>query len=1269
MTKWSYAVVASLLLIAAMSSVFSQEMGLRRHRRMFVVPAPGPVVIDGKLDDWDLSGQIELYVMEGTRATQSGKIAMMYDADALYISGDIRDPSPMMNRHAPEVEGNFCWDADAFQLRLVVDPELGYPVTDNAFVKDVSDQLVHLLLWNYTDRQEANLQMNVSMKYKVPPGSERFGVIQKNRFQAAYRMADDKRGYFFEYRIPWSTLGGKRPLKGGDVVAATMQINWGTPDGLKVVQFSGVAYDLTTAGISYQNAAVWGKLIFSREGHLPHELAEEGVTPAKPQPLTFSYDLPENGEATVALFNKDNEVVRLLDAQTPRQAGHQVVTWDGLDTVGRPVPPGAYTWKGLYHQPITTRHVLSVHNSGNPPYITDDGKGSWGGDHGVPTGICAIANNMILCWSSSEAGYGLLRTDIEGNRQAGARTRAAWFMASDGARLFTSYADGIIVCDAHDFRPLAFGKDVERLAPPPGGTDAVNTITGLAYCNHALYAAFSARNLIAVYDADQGTLTKSWTVPSPGAMTIRQDGTLLLISDGVLATLANGQVAVLARKHLDAPAGLTLDAQGNIYVANRGKLQNVAVFAADGAYQRSIGRAGGRPQLGRYNPAGMLMPKGMAIDAQRRLWVAEESDSPKRISVWDVRSGKLSKEFFGAAHYSSFIWMDPENSREIFCDSVIWKVDLNKKTWYPYSTFWRASDNPDGFGQVATHMGGFRAFTAKNGRQYGWAICGRPGDNPQPTVLFMRVGDIFKPIVAITAAMSSPLIAAKMPAPHGAVFAWEDRNGDMIMQADEISRPVATRWCGLNAVDRELNLWFREPPANIIDSKGDGKYVLFKPLAGAAGSVFHPLRFAKDGRPIYDFTRLEPTSISVNAVDDQDGAAYLCKSLPAPAVDGAYARYSPSGRLEWRYRGVVEWLTAMSLPPMKPGQLYAPTSYLGTAGDITGWNTYFGIAHLYTRDGLYVARLFDDIRIGKGMGPNTIYCENFNGQIVKPKGMERYFFLGGDIDGRVTEVCGLNTVKRLMGGQYTITDADVLTAADALARYQSRRAQTQHVEITHGRKTLGTGVPVEKTVSAERAFRVWLAYDDANLYLQYDVSSPAELVSNESDPRIIFKGGNCCDLQLATDPTADPKRSKPAPGDVRLLVTRRQDAAGKFTPLAVIYRPHIRGFQGQPILLSSPTGKEPFDAIETSDQVKIDYVKTPANFTATLTIPRALLGWTAKSGDAVRLDVGYIFGNSAGNKAAARAYWMNNGFSANILNDIPNESRLEPALWGTAALE
>jgi hypothetical protein len=133
---------------------------------------------------------------------------------------------------------------------------------------------------------------------------------------------------------------------------------------------------------------------------------------------------------------------------------------------------------------------------------------------------------------------------------------------------------------------------------------------------------------------------------------------------------------------------------------------------------------------------------------------------------------------------------------------------------------------------------------------------------------------------------------------------------------------------------------------------------------------------------------------------------------------------------------------------------------------------------------------------------------------------------------------------------------------------------------------------------------------------------------------------------------------------VRLLVTRQQ---GK--PLAVLYRPKVKGFKGEPVVLKSPTGQEAFDAIETSDRVQLEYQKTTAGFRAAVTIPLSVLGWTPEPGSAVRMDLGYLFGNSTGNQCGQRAYWSNTGPTAGIIGDVPSESRLEPNQWGTATVE
>jgi hypothetical protein len=141
-------------------------------------------------------------------------------------------------------------------------------------------------------------------------------------------------------------------------------------------------------------------------------------------------------------------------------------------------------------------------------------------------------------------------------------------------------------------------------------------------------------------------------------------------------------------------------------------------------------------------------------------------------------------------------------------------------------------------------------------------------------------------------------------------------------------------------------------------------------------------------------------------------------------------------------------------------------------------------------------------------------------------------------------------------------------------------------------------------------------------------------------------------------------RTRPTPGDVRLLVTRQQ---GK--PVAVIYRPKVKGFKGQPVVLRSPTGTESFDTIEVSDKVRLDYRKTPAGFSATVTIPLTVLGWKPQPNSTVRLDLGYLFGNARGNQCARRAYWSNTSATAGIIGDVPSESRLEPQQWGTAIVE
>ena len=631
----------------------------------------------------------------------------------------------------------------------------------------------------------------------------------------------------------------------------------------------------------------------------------------------------------------------------------------------------------------------------------------------------------------------------------------------------------------------------------------------------------------------------------------------------------------------------------------------------------------------------MLEAGGIAVEQRGQLWVAETLDSPKRVSVWDSKTGGLLREFFGGSAFSTFVSADPQRPDEFYCHGVLWKVDLDKGTNEPVSTIWRQTapnmvDVPGG-GGYASH---FRVFTARNGKQYGFGMVGFAN------LLYRREGDVFKPVAGVVSLNSRfcnrdaqfPAFQDRKQFPEGAYY-WQDTNDDQVVQPDEIM-PVAEGRAEhlFNWFDADLNAWC------------DG------------GFQFRPLRIEPNGRPVYDVAKREPMPFkgrNSNAaslwLDDQDDTVYTLD----PGADDGFAHWTHDGKPLWTFRGVMDWHAAINLPPVGPGKFWGPTMPLGVAGEFTGLAIYFGPFQLVTRDGLFVGMIMHDGRTLGNPPHERINCENIAGQLLYIPASKRYFLLAGDQDGRINEILGLNSVKRLTGGAYTLSAADVKTAADAQAEFQRLKQKAQPLFIVRGKGSLDSASRVSKHLDDGRGFEAKVAYDEKNLYVGYEVDSPSELVNGITDPHLIFKGGNLLDVQLRTDA-----------GDQRLLITRQGDK-----PVAVLFRPKVKGFAGQPIVLTSPTGQESFDAIDVLPKVDLVYAKTAAGFKAVATIPLDAIGWKPVPGASVKIDLGYIFGNPTGMQANLRSYWSNHGFSSGIVNDIPNESRLEPKEWGAATVE
>ncbi len=1288
--------LAAMLCLAASSALYAQ--GVYHNQRVFVVPTPSKVTIDGDLKDWDLSGEILTYVVEASMDYQSARTAFMYDNEALYISGRVADPSPMLNQADPAVNPDFGWDGDAFQLRLALDPGLGYPLKIGGYDRNPSDMLVHMTLWNYSGDGKPVLHLKYGMNYHDAHGYHK-GVVPADKFEAVYKKWDDGKGFTFEYRIPWSTLGAPRPFKGGDLSAAAIQIQWSDATGLHSYG-GGWAVDLMShAGFTYQSTGSWGKMIFAERGNLPKELTQQGLPPVRKLPLVLDYKLPKEQVTSITLINSKGDLVRNIVAAQSRPAGQVTERWDGLDSAGRVLPPGDYTWKGVYHDPISAKHVLSVSNGGKPSYNTPDGKGAWGGDWGCPADVCFAGDRGLLVWDGSEAGTGLIGIDAKGAKQWGYRIGGS-FVATDGEWVFTylgmekqiraySVADGRQVNFLRgelwaehnamldgETKKAAAGKTAEP-TPKVAGT----LCTGLAWMDGKLYVAHAAANEIAEYDAKQGKILRRLAVPGAGDLAAAGNGTLLVLANGAVhrLTVADGKLTPFITSNLEQPQAVAVATNGNVFVSNRGKLHNISVFSKDGAFMSSIGKPGSRQmdnplpasfgnvspaRAGKWDPDTVLNPAGLAVDGKGRLWVMEHDFSPKRVSVWDPVTGKLLDEKFGPAFVSTPICMDPADPTRVYCQNVEWEVDLDKGISKPAAIMIEArGDTPYFWPHMVNNM----VFTAKNGKQYMHACATGPGVRGH--FLWVRRGDHFEAAAGIIHPFAN--LSWRAGAKDWQEFAkipwlfWEDSNGDGVIQQAE-SRETKMRANGAHStVDADLNFY------------GSSMYTVLY------WQRLSPKTIQKNGVPLYDDTSFMQVDYGKDgytydlSVNPADGSVLFYAGSDIKNLDRTelwpISYWSKDGKRQWRYRVGCRWHDMYEFPIPKAGELWGCTRNLGITDGITGYSCYFGQCQLLTTDGVPIGTVMKDGRSGE-TGADQIQCEWFTGQLAKIKN-GRWYLLGGDQDGRVLEVLGLNSLKRFEG-KLTLTEADAKAAGEALAEWSALKAKAQALVLARSASDTPDwanvrGVTLE--VDLKRGFTVKTAYTATNLLVRYEVRSPFELVNSTPEVNMLFKGGNLLDIQLATDPKADPKRDKPAPGDLRVLVSRRDGpSTGSGTvvkPVAVVYRTRVPDLKGEPVVFTSPTGKESIDRIEVWDDVKMTYEKNDGGFTATVSLPLARLGFAPQPGTTQRLDVGYIFGNESGNTTATRVYWSNHSMTSGVTQDVPNEARLEPAQWGEAVVE
>ncbi|MGD0089023.1 MAG: hypothetical protein ABSE73_03815, partial [Planctomycetota bacterium] len=685
---------ACLLLAGpCLASTPTENLGIR------ALPAPGKVVVDGKSDDWDLSGGVfACDNVEEQRANFAVWLHLMYDADNLYVLAHFLDDTPLNN--PGQTAGDYGFQGDCLQIRFITAP--GTP----------NELGTHMTCWQGRDGKDI---VFVELGKDFKGGTIKDAKATHGAQQAFTKDADGK-GYIQELALPWKLLTKDgQALKAGDKFTVTVEPNFTTPAKgrltVKDIFKPGVTPDRV---FTFMASQTWGTATLEAKGNVapqPVRLADGREFPVKlekgapvadwsglvkqqelPGFKSIKFTLPVDGCISLNISKAGGPVVRQLLNAAPMSKGEHEVKWDGLTNLswnqpGQPVEPGEYVWNALYHTGIGLRLKGWACNAGSAPWDGPSGKENWGGDHGLPVACASDADSVYLGWSGAEAGYALVACDLQGNVRWKNKRQGmcgAELVAVDNGMVYAvnwgpnnsnylyrvSAKDGAYVVfpgtDSPDLHP-------ENLWPDPKGKP--NRMDGMDVKNDKIYMSFTSENCVMVVDAKTAKLLKTIEVKAPGHLKAANDlrketnETVYVISDkkDVLVfdpktghvkpfvTGLNAAQSLAIRQVIYESTGRFISdgkelaflgrEYRTVYVSTREPDDQVRVYGPDDKEPTAIGRKGGRAKLGPWTPDGMLNPNGMTVDSEGKLWVMEEDWFPKRVSVWDTETGKFIKEF------------------------------------------------------------------------------------------------------------------------------------------------------------------------------------------------------------------------------------------------------------------------------------------------------------------------------------------------------------------------------------------------------------------------------------------------------------------------------------------------------------------------------------------------------------------------------------------------------------------------------------------------
>ena len=1284
-----------------------------------------PPVIDGQLDDWDLSAAEPVYISKQSADLYHVEWAVMYDDDALYLSATASLPGrPLRNPSEPQ---DAYWFSDCLQVRLGTDPAIPHPL--DAKRDEKSDRVAHLTMWHNHDSGKDYLNITRGSTLKGENVTNPAGVDLKF-------VPHGTDFYVMEARVPWAALnapGGKKPYKPGERMTGILEALWIGGDSTRVA----AVYNVNPATFAFMRPNAWGQIEFAAKGlekrrrptmaALLEELknAPEGDASVG---VPIEIDVPEdNLKLSVNIVSDTGAVIRELVGGQKVKKGKAVVKWDGKDAFGHPLQPGTHKWAAYLSGGLKAEYRGALGTAGDPAYQTFDGLGGWGGDHSLPLDVAADDNAYYFLWPVAEAGKAVVKTDLNGkvlwrmNPYVGGGFGPFYAVTVDDKYVYLTLGGDdvrLVRLDKKNGKlltwndgstkelPLYKAKLAEtaeidtpvnarhyKLPALPNGRVGHPDACGMAAATGKLYLSSYSQNKVLIIEAATGKITGEIAVAGPRGLTLGRDGHLYAVSFPVagpsqvlrLDPAAKSATPVVTDR-LIAPYDVAVDAAGNLFVSDLNKSQQVKQFDPSGKFVRAFGKEGGRPYQGKYDGDAFLVPSGLAIDAKGQLLITEAA-IPKVFSRLDPTTGSINKRWFGPGVYWNHAWPMPDDPETVFYTLNhgfgLAKPSLKDDGQLPIAYWQPDKAGFDFVGNIEDLIPTPETIKGTNGETY----FVRDSD---PHLVALLRDHVMRPVAQFD--YRPPHIREENKTGKPYIDAWIDANADGQRQDGELSQitklvdgsplPILANTVGSFHMEANGDLYF----------VGCNNTILILPAAG----------FGSDGMIRWDVSKIRITVPKVlpgqNELNsgfrqgivgvrrDGQGNLYTLFNARLQGKGGQFDYATPQlAKQMFEGMGHTSGMSAVKFAKYDPsGNLLWMAGRKATAGAKSGemyhfWNmaglandkyiaggSEWGQIYIYTHDGFFVDALMNNPGDSSPPGPYTFGGETSGGRIAYFPGRDE---LWAYCSGMAYNVNGFKH-GQVVGERRTsgtvqldkVYDTGQPTTRSA-GDITIARAQNDLMKDDASWASVPTTAVLSRGTDKPLA-TAQLAYDDRFLYVKMHVIDDSPLQNSAENDQMAFKGGDTAGIVLGRS----GKRTEPGAGDIRLML-----AAIDGKPMVIAMKRQTTGAKKPAKYTTPAAGTVEFEFVgEIPGAPSPVITKQSDGYTFVFAVPRAFLELDLASNSELSGDIEIRLSGAGarGLQTVSRQYLFTPSTAGTTMtDDVPTEARMYPEHWGKVSVK